>query len=317
MTNINIMSHFTIIEKAVILLLRDTVWHLEYFDMDLSDDKYFLNFKIDYTVTHNLGGNRSLWLVSDKSIYISLNDGNVDVHANIDILTDNSTLIIIGTAKNFQGQEWQIKATRKISKQDLLSIKFVFDSSILNSIKIESSVSNIFKNRNVDFNSVLHLGIYHPYRSGTNTNFDDYSAKILDLKKENTDAINYFFYKLKDYFQGTFTIVTVPSHDPANTMSGIRKLAQKIASNRVGLTSDGTSCLIRKSKISKLSNGGNRSVQTQLASLDVVDLHLIQGKVVLLMDDVTTTSHSLIAGRKKLLDAGASVVQAFALAKTS
>jgi len=160
------------------------------------------------------------------------------------------------------------------------------------------------------------LGTYHPYRGGQNPNWNDFSAKILDIKNSRLPGFLYFAGELDDVLADDhFTIVIVPSHDPANTTSGIRTLVQMICkdSKRV----DGTDCLIRHTKVDKSSTGGSRNVQKHLSSIRVQNLNLITGKEVLLIDDVTTTHSSLRACQQLLQQHNPKLVIAYALAQTA
>ncbi len=174
----------------------------------------------------------------------------------------------------------------------------------------------IFTNLQTQPSEVLHYGHYHPYRGGANPDFDDFSSKILDLKNNYDTGVNYFYNLLRDYYGGNFTIVIIPSHDPEKLISGIKRLAIKFATNNITII-DGTSCLVRTAKIDKLATGGNRDLSVQLNSMEVRNSRLVRDRNILLLDDVTTTNNSLIAGRTLLLNAGATLVQAFAIAQTN
>lgn len=167
-----------------------------------------------------------------------------------------------------------------------------------------------------DFERVLYYCTYKPYRifGELNPNFDRISGLILDVKEGKDSGIDYFYSILNDLLMPEIAIVTVPSHDPDNKTNGIRKLAQRLAQmkNRI----DATSCLVRYKKIQKLAHGGNRDFQVHLESILVQDLHLVRGRNVLLLDDVTTTGNSLLACKHLLIQHGVMNVQCYALGKT-
>jgi len=79
---------------------------------------------------------------------------------------------------------------------------------------------------------------------------------------------------------------------------------------------DGTNVLFRAFEIQKKSVGGTRDSQKEVESLGVQNADLIKKRQVLLLDDVTTTGTSLIAGRTVLMNAGAELVALFALGQT-
>lgn len=73
--------------------------------------------------------------------------------------------------------------------------------------------------------------------------------------------------------------------------------------------------LDREHSIDKLAMGGNRDKKVHLNSITTLDDVDIQGDVVLLMDDVTTTGNSLYACKEILLSKGANQVEMFALGR--
>jgi hypoxanthine phosphoribosyltransferase len=110
-------------------------------------------------------------------------------------------------------------------------------------------------------------------------------------------------------------LVVVPPHCCEKNNFGIQILSKQI-SKRKGLL-DATLCLIRHKSIDKLSSGGDRSIQTHLQSIEVVCPGIIEGKKLLLLDDVSTTGNSLMACKKLLESAGAKSVKSFGLGKTT
>jgi len=146
-----------------------------------------------------------------------------------------------------------------------------------------------------------------------NDKFDNWSDKILDLKKDYNSAIQYFFQKLDPLLLYGFPIVVVPSHNPDARVTGICRLAKLLArNNRI----DATQCLCRHKKIQKLSWGGDRSIELHFKSINVRYPELVLTREVLLLDDVTTTGNSLEACKQLLLQSGARQVQCVALGKT-
>ena len=155
---------------------------------------------------------------------------------------------------------------------------------------------------------------YHPYRNNSNPNFDNFSRKILDLKKTREAAINYFYQKIEPVIYKNVLIVTVPSSDPRNIDTGINEVARRLAEKGCR---NATSCLKRYKQVEKKSNGGKRDIIVDLNSIKVMYSCLIKGKTVLLLDDITTTGNSFRACEKLLLDAGAYKVVKLALGKTA
>jgi hypothetical protein len=171
---------------------------------------------------------------------------------------------------------------------------------------------------------ILSLGDYNPYWIDKDNRIKNpdfkrsWDGRILDIKEaeggKRTVGVRFFFAKLNPILGEDFTIATVPSSNPENTESGIRELAIMLARlNRI----DATSCLLRRTPISKLSHGGDRSLDVHLNSIDVVNPHLIQGREVLLLDDVTTSGNSLRACQMLLKKVGVRTVQCLALGCTT
>lgn len=158
---------------------------------------------------------------------------------------------------------------------------------------------------------------YHPYylpNKEINPNFTKiYSGKILDLKEGNKDAINLFYSSIDPHIKQNVLIAVVPSSDSNKIDTGIKELGRLLAENgRI----DATSCLVRHTSVPKAANGGPRDVHTHINSIKVQNASLIQGKEVILLDDITTSGSSLEACKQLLLNAGASKVEKIAIAKT-
>lgn len=165
---------------------------------------------------------------------------------------------------------------------------------------------------------IFYLGVYQPLTGECEGDFDftEYTSKIWDLKKVKLSVIEEFADCISSNLQGDFEgFVVVPPHHNGKDNSGIRILAQKVV-DKMKLI-DATSCLIRHKTIHRLSTGGNRSSETHLQSIKVVNQEVIKGKKLLLLDDVSTTGNSLNACQKLLESAGAKSVKCFVLGKTT
>lgn len=162
---------------------------------------------------------------------------------------------------------------------------------------------------------VVVYGHYHRYWIGNevNPNWDIYSRKILDLKQGKEVAINFFYNLLNQELCKDITICVVPSHDN-NPSSGMIKLGKLLAQDgRI----DKVQYLQRVKEIDKLAYGGRRDKSIHLNSISVNSDENINGDVVLLMDDITTSHNSLEACKQILLEHGAQHVAMFALGETT
>jgi len=171
------------------------------------------------------------------------------------------------------------------------------------------------------------LGNYYPV-SDPQFKKDDFSKRLLAIKyrqdidpdpqpwkqRNKTRALRRLFQQIDPLLSSDIAIAVVPSHDPAAGISGINQLTQALArQSRI----DATVCLVRFRKIPKLATGGSRSVARHMRSIRVEHPEIIQGREVLLLDDVTTSGNSLVACRQLLLDAGAARVKYMALGRTT
>lgn len=166
---------------------------------------------------------------------------------------------------------------------------------------------------------ILYYGIYKRYwldkaNDIKNPNINDFTYSVMDVKAGKIKALRHFFDLLhRDVDQGV-TICYVPSSNPANINTGIKRIAYELC--RYGRI-DATSCLQRHTEIQSAKMGGDRSKAVHYNSVRVVNRNLVQNRDVLLLDDVTTTNNSLLACKELLLrHGGARVVQCVALGQT-
>ena len=154
---------------------------------------------------------------------------------------------------------------------------------------------------------------YHPYRGGRNKLFGPDDRRILELKNGEAQAVEYYVQLLAEHLPPGRPIVVIPSHDPRNAMTGMRRVALRLCQSG---WEDATDCLVRTRWIPKLSLGGARTLEIQLGSLEVTRAAAIRERSIILLDDVTTTMNSLKAAGEKLFLAGASSVSCYVLGKT-
>lgn len=160
-----------------------------------------------------------------------------------------------------------------------------------------------------------YLGKYYPYHDGQNPDFDWFSGYILDVKDQKLSAINYFISLLisRLSYDEEFVICVMPDHKQGTGSSGIRTIAEKLCSSPL---IDGTNVITRSEEIEKKATGGSRNIKSEINSIAINDEGIINEKKILLLDDVTTSGTSLLAGKHILKKAGAKLVVMLALAKT-
>jgi hypoxanthine-guanine phosphoribosyltransferase len=165
---------------------------------------------------------------------------------------------------------------------------------------------------------IFYLGVYQPSTGECEGDFDftEYTSRIWNLKNCNSLVIEHFTDCISSNLNDDFDcILVVPPHQSGKHNSGIQVLSQEIAYKKNLI--DATSCLIRHKTIDNLSLGGNRSLETHLQSIKIVNSEVLKGNKLLLIDDVSTTGNSLKACQRLLESAGANSVKSFVLGKTT
>jgi predicted amidophosphoribosyltransferase len=162
---------------------------------------------------------------------------------------------------------------------------------------------------------------YHPKRGGNNPQFDYHSARMLRLKAGAFGTARHFMELVIEaenalLSSGNATVCVVPPHRVgACTRNGIGLVAKELCKERPDVV-NGRPCLYRHTEIPRQAGRGKRSQELHLKTIRVSHRHCIQGRDVLLLDDIATTGYSLCACRILLLRAGAASVTMLALAKT-
>lgn len=158
-------------------------------------------------------------------------------------------------------------------------------------------------------NGIYYLGSYLPEQKYE----DSFSQKIINVKDKTESAIESFVNQLCKYVTNNLVLCYLPSSNKENTNTGIKKVAKQLVIHK---NMDGTDCLIRHTTKEKNSQSGDRSIWQHLDTMMVKNDDLLKEKHILLLDDVTTTGNSLLAGEKLLVEAGALYVTKLALGKT-
>jgi len=162
---------------------------------------------------------------------------------------------------------------------------------------------------------------YQPLRDGKNPDFDYDSGRLLCLKAGGFGTARHYMGLVMEandslLSSGNAAVCVVPPHRVGYcTRDGIGLVAHELCKERPEV-GNARRCLYRHTEIRKLSGGGERSLQVHLDSIRVSHRDLIEGRDILLLDDIATTGLSLRACRLLLLRAGAASVTMFAIART-
>lgn len=179
---------------------------------------------------------------------------------------------------------------------------------------------------------VFSCGTYHPYRYRGEKNpkaGDRLSKAMMDFKDETNfnhkQAVKIFSdlllkklknatYNGKPFTSYKFEVTIVPSHTSGRVSPALVAIALEVC-NRNQLGTYVQSLKRNTTVASAHKEGGDRSIANHMSTISVVTN--VVGKVVLLIDDVTTTGGSMSACKYLLSDAGATVVLPLSLLETA
>ena len=139
-------------------------------------------------------------------------------------------------------------------------------------------------------------------------------TRVLNALGQNRRwAHRLLFERLHPLLAENIAIALVPAHTAYTVNSPLRELARRLAAE--GGRTDATGCLERHTTIRRILFGGPSTRTLHRQTIHVVHPELVQGRPVLLLDDVAKSGASLVACRELLSDAGAATVQALALGR--
>lgn len=173
--------------------------------------------------------------------------------------------------------------------------------------------------RALDFEQIMPLYDYHAWDDGNNPKIDKITNTLIGLKKNRTPSINFFTKVVKSQLLSIVcseprVFCVVPSHTQNNVSSGMMTIMGNIRA-AFGFANE-PNLLARTVTVPKAATGGDRSLQHHLDSIAVVNKPFVEGKVVFLFDDISTTGNSMYACKQLLLEAGAQSVVMISFGQT-
>jgi len=135
---------------------------------------------------------------------------------------------------------------------------------------------------------------------------------VTALNADRQWPLTRLFDQLDPLLAPDIAVAAVPPHRAYQAFWPTRTLAQRLAAHG---RMDATACLVRQTTIRRIIFGGPSTRALHRATIRVEEAEIIQGRRVLLLDDIAKSGASLVACRELLLEAGASVVQAVALGR--
>lgn len=160
----------------------------------------------------------------------------------------------------------------------------------------------------LSYDAIMNLYVYHPWNDGKNPKMDKITNTLLNLKKDQDAAVNYFSKVVKTQLlnlidpKEDLAFCIIPSHTANDVSNGLMRVINNIKDD-FGFKNT-NNVLNRTKTVAKSSTGGDRSVQHHLDSIEVSDPAMIKNKTIFLFDDVSSTGNSMDACKKLLLDKG-------------
>lgn len=176
---------------------------------------------------------------------------------------------------------------------------------------------------NKSHNDILYIHDYYPQKYKEHKGI---SIEILNFKNGDIKAVERFGKELKKEIESLLSLyrdetkfsnivmTIMPSHSANRWGTSLEQVSHLLAKG-FGMTDD-TRLLIRHTDHEKLTQGGDRSVESHLKTVKIDPHYCIKGKTVIVLDDVTTSGNSLKAATTILTQNGARKVYPIAIAQT-
>lgn len=163
-------------------------------------------------------------------------------------------------------------------------------------------------------NSIFSLAHYFPVRYYQHSEI--FSQRIIKLKRANRSAIDYFANSFNSHFKPVhheYIAVPVPSSEK-NVTNGITYVCKKLAKLNSNIKYV-HNAIFRNKSVESFCKSNHRSIDTIRSSISI-NYSAVNGKHILLIDDITTTGTTLLTIKQMLIAAGAASVSCCACAQT-
>ena len=150
------------------------------------------------------------------------------------------------------------------------------------------------------------------YNAGVVRDNAGWTRLVNALNQDRKWALKRLYAVLDPFLERDIALAVVPPHRAFQAFWPLRTLAQMLAENgRI----DATSCLVRHTTIRRIVYGGPSTRALHKQTIQVENKESVEGRRVLLLDDIAKSGASLAACREILLGAGAQEVQAMAVGR--
>lgn len=301
---------------------------------EFPNDYYFLE-QVTFKIKKYNNKYRNKKFTLDKQSYIEINyiGSKKLLIVNFQDSVENNDNDLFITKSEFDRQqirekdkrfEMQKLAEEKIEQQNMQMVQTISDGFGEELKMYNREMYYLDRYHTVMSHDSEGLYLANPYHN-------EYSQRILRLKNDDNEEIEYFSNKLYsaiikeiNYKDEIFKalekpdyITCIPSHEENRISKGLSQIVSLLCAKFECKNACGA--LVRKKPINKLANGGCRDIEVHLDSISLNSNIMPQVKdktyIVYLIDDVTTSGNSMLACKKKLEDNGYNV-RCIALAKT-
>ena len=261
-------------------------------------------------VLNNLNSELNSYFSGNQELLLKMKQTNniIDYKKNIEI----NNYITENTLRDPQKIDYNTK-DKQIQQilQQINNIKGKLLNNDIVIINIEKIIDGTLK-YNDQLNDAYYLFDYFPKYLITR---DHDSEDILKVKSKDATKLDYFKLKLLDVLDHKckFTICTIPSSHKEET-NGITIIAKELCKSNINWE-DGTEFIKRTKDIPQKHLGGYPEYEREEQSI-VIDKEKIEGKLILVLDDICTKGQAIDIIQHKLKDAKAKKIIIITLGKT-